>query len=103
MVISSLTVTFSDLVLQIIVGAIVAALVGRAVRGGGFGILGDLLFGVLAAIGANWVVAYFKLFNLHQYGLIGELIVAAIGAIILVMLIHMLTYRRSTRVVSTSD
>ena len=103
MVISSLTVTFSDLALQIIVGAIVAGLVGRAVQGGGFGILGDLLFGVLAAIGANWAVAYFKLFNLHQYGLMGELIVAAIGAIILVMLLHVLTYRRGSRVVRASD
>ena len=99
MIISSLTVTFSDLVLQIIVGAIVAGLVGRAVQGGGFGILGDLLFGVLAAIGSNWLVAYFKLFNIHQYGLIGELIVAAIGAILLVLLVHVFTYRRTARVV----
>lgn len=99
MVISSLTVTFSDLALQIIVGAIVAGLIGRVVQGGGFGIMGDLLFGVLAAIGANWVVAYFKLFNLHQYGLTGELIVAAIGAIVLVLLVHVFTYRRTTRVV----
>ena len=99
MIISDLTVTFSDLVLQIIVGAIIAGLVGRAVQGGGFGILGDLLFGVLAAIGANWAVAYFKLFNIHQYGLIGELIVAAIGAILLVLLVHVFTYRRGPRVV----
>jgi uncharacterized membrane protein YeaQ/YmgE (transglycosylase-associated protein family) len=99
MIISDLTVTFSDLVLQIIVGAIIAGLVGRAVQGGGFGILGDLLFGVLAAIGSNWLVAYFKLFNLHQYGLIGELIVAAIGAIVLVLLVHAFTYRRGPRVV----
>ena len=100
MVIADVTVTFSDLALQIIVGAIVAGLIGRVVQGGGFGILGDLLFGVLAAIGANWVVAYFKLFNVDQYGLIGELIVAAIGAIVLVLLVHLFTYRRSTRVVS---
>ncbi len=96
MAIADVTVTFSDLALQIIVGAIVAGLIGRVVQGGGFGILGDLLFGVLAAIGANWVVAYFKLFNVNQYGLIGELVVAAIGAIVLVLLVHLFTYRRST-------
>jgi uncharacterized membrane protein YeaQ/YmgE (transglycosylase-associated protein family) len=102
MIIADVTVTFSDLVLQILVGAVVAGLVGRAVQGGGFGILGDLLFGVLAAIGANWAVAYFRLFNVHQYGLTGELIVAAIGAILLVLLVHMFTYRRG-RVVRTTD
>ncbi len=102
MVIADVTVTFNDLALQIIVGAIVAGLVGRVIQGGGFGILGDLLFGVIAAIGSNWVVAYFKLFNIHQYGLPGELIVAAIGAIVLVLLVHLFTYRRSARVVSSN-
>ena len=102
MVIADVTVTFNDLALQIIVGAIVAGLVGRVIQGGGFGILGDLLFGVIAAIGSNWVVAYFKLFNIHQYGLLGELIVAAIGAIVLVLLVHLFTYRRSARVVSSN-
>ena len=98
MVMADVTVTFSDLVLQIIAGAIVAGVVGRVIQGGGFGILGDLIFGAVAAIAANWVVAYFKLFNIHQYGLPGELIVAAIGAIVLVLLVHLATYRRGARV-----
>ena len=45
MVLGAFTVTFSDLALQIIAGAIAAGLVGRAFRGGGFGLLGDLLLG----------------------------------------------------------
>jgi len=97
LVLGAFTVTFSDLALQIIAGAIAAGLVGRALRGGGFGILGDLVFGVIGAIGANFVVGYFGLFNLTQYGLIGELIVAAIGAILLVVIVRLFTARRSVR------
>jgi uncharacterized membrane protein YeaQ/YmgE (transglycosylase-associated protein family) len=97
MIIAALTVTFSDLVLQIIAGAVAAAATGRAMRGGGFGLFGDLLFGILGAIGANFVVSYFGLFDLVRFGLIGEIIVAIIGAVLLVVLVHLLTGLRGSR------
>jgi uncharacterized membrane protein YeaQ/YmgE (transglycosylase-associated protein family) len=97
MIVAALTVTFSDLALQIIAGAIAAAGTGRAMRGRGFGLFGDLLFGIIGAIAANFVVSYFSLFNLRHFGLIGELIVAIIGAILLVVLVRMFTGFRSTR------
>jgi uncharacterized membrane protein YeaQ/YmgE (transglycosylase-associated protein family) len=97
MVLGAFTVTFSDLALQIIAGAIAAGLVGRAFRGGGFGIVGDVLIGAIGAIGANFVISYFGLFNLSTYGLICELIVAIIGAILLVVIVRLFTARRSVR------
>ncbi len=96
MVFAAITLTFSDLALQIIVGAIVAGLTGRAMRGAGFGILGDLLFGVIGAVVANFAVSYFNLFNSGHYGLPGEIIVAAIGAILLVVVVHLFSGRRTT-------
>ena len=60
MVLGTVTCHFSDLALQFIVGAIAAAVTGRAMRGAGFGLLGDLLFGVIGAIGANFVVSYLR-------------------------------------------
>lgn len=97
MVLGAFTVTFSDLALQIIAGAIAAGLVGRAFRGGGFGILGDVLIGAIGAIAANFVVSYFGLFNLSTYGLIGELILAIIGAVLLVVIVRLFTARRPVR------
>jgi uncharacterized membrane protein YeaQ/YmgE (transglycosylase-associated protein family) len=97
MIIASFTVTFSDLALQILAGAIAAGLVGRILQGGGFGLIGDLLFGVIGAIGANFVVSTFNLFNIAKYGLPGELIIAVIVAILLVVIVHLFTYRRSAR------
>jgi uncharacterized membrane protein YeaQ/YmgE (transglycosylase-associated protein family) len=95
MVLGTVSLTFSDLVLQFIVGAVAAAFTGRAMRGAGFGIIGDLLFGVIGAIGANFVVSFFGLFNSAHYGLTGELIVAAIGGILLVVISRAFTGRRS--------
>ena len=97
MVIADFTVNFSVLALQILAGAITAGLVGRVLQGGGFGLIGDLLFGVIGAIGANFVVSTFHLFNVAHYGLPGALIIAIIGAILLVVLVHLFTYRRSAR------
>ena len=95
MIISDFTVTFSELALQIIAGAIAAGIIGRILQGGGFGLIGDLLFGIIGAIGANFVVSHFNLFNVTRYGLPGELIIAIIGSIVLVVLVHLVTYRRS--------
>jgi uncharacterized membrane protein YeaQ/YmgE (transglycosylase-associated protein family) len=95
MIIADFTVTFSELALQILAGAIAAGIIGRILQGGGFGIIGDLLFGAIGAIGANFVVGHFALFNIAKYGLPGELIIAVIGAILLVVIVHLLTGRRS--------
>lgn len=97
MVFMAVTATFSDLALQIIAGAIAAGLTGRAMRGAGFGLLGDLLFGIIGALAANFVVSYFALFNVTHYGLLGELIVAIIGAIVLVVIVRLFTARRSAQ------
>jgi uncharacterized membrane protein YeaQ/YmgE (transglycosylase-associated protein family) len=97
MVMSDITVNFSVLALQILAGAIAAGLVGRVLQGGRFGLLGDLVFGVIGAIGANFLVGAFGLFNVAHYGLPGALIIAIIGAILLVVIVHLFTGHRSAR------
>jgi len=94
MVIADFTVTFTVLVLQILVGAIAAGIIGRVVQGG-FGLIGDLLFGIIGAIGANFLVSHFNLFNVNQYGLPGALILAIIGSILLVVIVHLFSGRRA--------
>ena len=96
MIIADFTVTFTVLALQIIAGAIAAAVVGRVVQGG-FGLIGDLLFGIIGAVGANFLVSHFNLFNVNQYGLPGALILAIIGSILLVVIVHLVSGRRSAR------
>ena len=98
MILADVVVKFSDLALEIIAGAIAAGLTGRAMTGGGYGLFGDLLFGVIGALLGNFVVSYFGLFNLQQYGLPGEIIVGIVGAIIVVVIVHLLSTRRTKAV-----
>jgi uncharacterized membrane protein YeaQ/YmgE (transglycosylase-associated protein family) len=94
MVLADFTVTFTVLVLQIIAGALAAGVIGRVVQGG-FGLIGDLVIGIIGAIGANFLVSHFNLFNVNQYGLLGALILAIIGSLVLVVIVHLFSYRRS--------
>ncbi len=66
----------------IIVGLIAGWLAGKVMKGGGYGILVDIILGILGGILGGWL---FGLLGIWQgRGLIGSIIVAFIGAVILV-------------------
>ena len=55
--------------------------------GGGFGLLGNIIVGVIGALIGGWV---FSLLGIAVYGLIGSIIDAVIGAIILLALLRLI-------------
>jgi uncharacterized membrane protein YeaQ/YmgE (transglycosylase-associated protein family) len=57
-------------------------LAGKVMKGGGYGVLVDIILGILGGILGGWL---FGLLGIWQgRGLIGSIIVAFIGAVILV-------------------
>ncbi len=54
--------------------------------GRGFGILGDIIVGVLGALVGGHVLSWF---GVYTYGLIGSLVAAVLGAVILLFLIRL--------------
>ena len=65
----------------ILIGLIAGWLSGRIVRGGGFGLLADLLLGLVGAVIGGWL---FGMLGIRSYGLIGSLAMATVGSICLV-------------------
>lgn len=66
----------------IIVGLIAGWLAGKVMKGGGYGVLVDIILGILGGILGGWL---FGLLGIWQgRGLIGSIVVAFIGAVILV-------------------
>lgn len=65
----------------ILVGLIAGWLAGQVMKGGGYGILVDIILGILGGIIGGWV---FGLLGLHAGGLIGSIVVSFVGAVILV-------------------
>jgi uncharacterized membrane protein YeaQ/YmgE (transglycosylase-associated protein family) len=65
----------------IIVGLIAGWLAGQVMKGGGYGILVDIILGILGGILGGWV---FGLFGFRAGGLISQIVVSFVGAVILV-------------------
>lgn len=80
----------------IIVGLIAGWLAGLVVRGGGYGILGDIILGVIGALVGGFIAsALFHVADPVSGINITTIIVAFIGAVIVIWLIRALGGRRS--------
>ncbi len=77
----------TGLIWFLLIGLCAGWLAGKIMRGGGFGLFGDLIVGVIGALLGGWV---FSLFGIGSYGLLGELIVATIGALLLLYLVRLI-------------
>jgi len=73
------------LVIWLIVGAAAGWLAGIVVKGGGFGLLGNIVVGILGSIVAGFLFPLLGIAFLP--GLIGDVVYAAIGAIILLLIV----------------
>jgi uncharacterized membrane protein YeaQ/YmgE (transglycosylase-associated protein family) len=72
----------------IIVGLIAGWLAGVIMKGGGFGVVGDIVVGIVGALIGGWL---FSTMGVSAGGgLLGAIIVALIGAIILIFLLRLI-------------
>ncbi len=72
---------------QIAIGILAGWLAGKIMRGRGFGVLLDLVIGVVGSLLGGLV---FGLLGLYSSGLIGSLVVATAGAVLLLYLVRYL-------------
>ena len=79
----------------VIIGAIAGWLAGHFMRGNGFGLLGDIVVGVIGAFIGGW--AFHAVGVEIGHGLIGSLIVAFVGAVLLLFVVRLFTGSRSGR------
>jgi uncharacterized membrane protein YeaQ/YmgE (transglycosylase-associated protein family) len=75
------------LIWEIAIGILAGFLAGKIMRGRGYGVLVDLMLGLVGAVLGGFV---FGLLGLHAYGLVGQLVIATAGAVMLIWLVHRL-------------
>ncbi|MBK6007102.1 GlsB/YeaQ/YmgE family stress response membrane protein [Ramlibacter ginsenosidimutans] len=80
-----------DILWFLIVGVIAGWLAGVLVKGGGFGILGDMVVGVIGAVLGGFLFTRFGVSA--GGGLLGSIIVATIGAVILLVVLRLFRRR----------
>lgn len=79
------------LVYSILVGLVAGWLAGQVMKGGGYGIVVDIILGILGGIVGGWV---FGMLGLHAGGLLGNIVVSFVGAVILVWLVHLVKKKK---------
>lgn len=65
----------------IIIGAIAGWLAGKIMKGGGFGLLMNMVLGIIGGVVGGWVFGLFGLST--DGGLLGSLITSVAGAVII--------------------
>ena len=72
----------------LIVGLIAGWLAGVLVKGGGFGLVGDLVIGVVGAFIGGFLFSTFGVST--GGGLLGSIVVATIGAVVLLFIVRLI-------------
>src|SRR5262249_27134507 len=83
-----LGIEIQALIIFLVIGAVAGWLAGQLIAGGGFGLVGNIVLGIVGALVAGWLLP-----RLGVYiggGIIGNIINAAIGAIIVLLVIGLL-------------
>ena len=83
----------------IVVGLIAGWLAGLVVKGGGFGVIGDIIVGVIGGLLGGWIASSLFHIGAGVDGInIESILVAFIGAVVLIFILRMIGGgRRSTR------
>jgi Predicted membrane protein len=71
----------------VLIGLISGWLAGRLMNGSGFGILGDIVLGILGAVVGGWI---FGQLGFRAGGFLGSVVVATVGAVVLIFGIRLL-------------
>jgi uncharacterized membrane protein YeaQ/YmgE (transglycosylase-associated protein family) len=81
------------LIAWLVVGLIAGWLAGQFMKGGGYGLVGDIIVGVIGAFIGGFLTSLLGLGG--QVGLIGSIVVAFIGAVILIAILRAVGGARS--------
>jgi len=71
----------------ILIGIAAGWLAGQVMKGGGYGIVGDLIVGVIGALLGGCL---FGLLGISASGLLGSLVTATVGAVVLIALLRVI-------------
>ena len=76
------------IIAALIIGGIAGWLAGKIVRGAGFGLIGNIVIGIIGALLAGWLLP--QLGVSLGVGLVREIVNATIGAVIILVILSLI-------------
>jgi uncharacterized membrane protein YeaQ/YmgE (transglycosylase-associated protein family) len=75
------------IIIWLVIGAIAGWLAGQIMTGGGFGLVGDIVLGIIGAVVGGWLLPRLGIYI--GGGIIGAIINALIGAVIVLLVVRL--------------
>ena len=76
-----------EIIWFLLIGLIAGWLAGQIMRGGGYGVIGDIVVGIVGSLIGGFI---FRLLGITTYGMLGAIVMAVIGAIVLIAVLRTL-------------
>jgi len=78
----------------IIVGVIAGWVTGKLMKGSGYGFIMDMIVGLVGALIGGWIAGMLGFGSTGSHGMIGAIIIAVIGAVLLTLVVRLITGNR---------
>lgn len=76
------------IIVWLVIGAVAGWLAGTLLKGGGFGLIGDIVVGIIGAFIGGWLAGVLGI-NIGG-GLIASIITATAGAVVLILVLRLI-------------
>ncbi|MFC5862575.1 GlsB/YeaQ/YmgE family stress response membrane protein [Acidicapsa dinghuensis] len=83
------------LIAWIFIGIVAGWLTGKLMKGSGFGVFMDMVVGLVGALVGGFLSRHLGFGGVGQHGLIGSIVIAVIGAVVLTLIIRLISGNRS--------
>lgn len=77
----------TSLIIWLLIGAIAGWLAGKIMKGGGFGLIGNIVIGIIGAFVGGFL---FGFLGITAGGIIGSIVMATVGAIVLLYIVKLI-------------
>jgi len=77
----------TSIIIFLALGAVAGWLAGVVMKGGGFGLVGDIVVGIIGAVIGGWL---FGVLGIDVGGLVGAIITAFVGACVLLFIVRLI-------------
>ena len=77
----------TSIIIFLALGAVAGWLAGVVMKGGGFGLGGDIVVGIIGAVIGGWL---FGVLGIDVGGLVGAIITAFVGACVLLFIVRLI-------------
>ena len=78
----------------LLIGIVAGWITGKIMKGSGYGVFVDMFVGLVGALFGGYLSSYFGFGGVSEHGMVGSILIAVVGAVLLTVILRLLTVNR---------